>query len=425
MSRTLYCLVFYLALPLILFRLLWRSVKAPAYRLRWNERLGFYSKAQTDLNPQGKSIVFHAVSVGEVHAAVPLIRQVQKEFPLREIIVTTSTPTGSDRVKAIFGDSVGHVYLPYDFPGAVKRFLNFARADVVIILETELWPNLIHYCGCKSVKVMLVNARLSEKSLRSYQKISGLAQQMMSGLSVVAAQSDDDAKGFIRLGLPPAVLHITGSMKFDVKLDKEQVATGQALKAALNGRPVLVAGSTREGEEEKVLEAFQLILNELPNTLLVLVPRHPERFSAVAALVKGKGLNLVKRTDEQNISTTTQVLIGDSMGEMQLFYSMGDIAFVGGSLVETGCQNIIEPAALGLPVITGPSLFNFKAISEMLLEAGGMQVAKNVQALAQITLVLLKGEGQRSVMSLKALDAVKANQGATGALMGLIKRVVD
>lgn len=418
MNRSFYTLLFYLALPLIFFRLLWRSIKSPAYRLRWRERLGFYGPFKN--KKKNNNIIFHAVSVGEVHAAVPLIRQVQKAFPERDIVLTTSTPTGSVRVKVIFGESVRHVYLPYDLPGAVKRFLGFTNADLLIILETELWPNLLHYCRRRGMKVMLVNARLSEKSRRNYQKIPKLVQKMLSDLNIVAAQSSADGEAFVSLGLPPAALQVTGSMKFDVSLDDEQVAAGKVLKDGLNSRPVLVAGSTREGEEEKVLDAFQKVLQLRPELLLILVPRHPERFDAVYALAQSRGFEIIRRTDEKNITPKVQVLLGDSMGEMQLYYESADIAFVGGSLVDTGCQNIIEPAALGLPVITGPSLYNFKGVSDILVKGGAMRVVQTPQELAQVVLELLKDKSSLEKMSLHARSVVKKNQGASERLMRLI-----
>lgn len=451
MSRTLYSALFYLALPFLYLRLLRRSLRAPAYRQRWRERLGFYGQNPQVINKNGpngshsglkaglddgasladeqqRTLVIHAVSVGEVHAAVPLIEQIQQAWPQWNIVLTTSTPTGSERVKSIFGQKLTHVYLPYDVPGAVQRFLGYTRPNLLILMETELWPNLIHYSHQQGVAVLLANARLSKKSLRGYLKGGSLVRQMLENISVLAAQSDSDGERFIQLGLPQSRLQITGTMKFDISGNEVQVDAGRAFKQALDGRPVVVAGSTREGEEEKVFSAFAQILAVHPDALLILVPRHPERFDGVYSLLCSRGLQGVRRSEinqrSDGLASSVQVLLGDTMGEMSFYYGAADLAFVGGSLVDTGCQNIIEPAALGLPVITGPSLFNFQSISALLIEAGAMRVVANADELATTLIELIENKADAQEMAKCASALVETNRGASERLLGLVEKLL-
>ncbi len=388
----------------------WRSLNDSRYRQRWSERLAFYSDKKFKLNKP--VIVFHAVSVGELHAAVPLIRACQALLPEWTFTLTTTTVTGSARVKAIFGDSVQHCYMPYDTPGSIKRFLKAVNPSILVILETELWPNLLFYGKQEGCKLLLLNARLSEKSFLNYRKHAKLTSSMLLHFDIVAAQFEQDAEHFRQLGLPERVLKITGTMKFDQEMDKEQYQSGLAMKQELQ-RPVLVAGSTREGEEEKILLAFKAILKAAPELLLVLVPRHPDRFHEVAELLSRQGFEYVLRSSEEKVSSDKQILLGDSLGEMQFYYASADVAFVGGSLVDTGCQNIIEPAALGLPVITGPSLFNFKAVSELLLESGAMLVVADANELAEKVLLLLQDKVLRQSMANASSATVLRHRGAT------------
>ena len=410
MNRTLYSLIYYLVLPLIFFRMWWRSLKDSRYRQRWSERLAFYPDEKFNLSKP--VIVFHAVSVGELHAAVPLIRTCQEVLPEWTFTLTTTTVTGSDRVKAIFGDSIQHCYMPYDTPGSIKRFLKAVQPRILVILETELWPNLLFYSVQQGCKLLLLNARLSDKSFLNYRKHARLTSSMLSSFAIVAAQSKQDAEHFRQLGLPDKALHITGTMKFDQEMDQVQYEAGLAMKQELQ-RPILVAGSTREGEEEKVLQAFKILLTTLPELLLILVPRHPDRFNEVANLLNKQGYEYALRSSGEDVSREKQILLGDSLGEMQFYYASADVAFVGGSLVDTGCQNIIEPAALGVPVVTGPSLFNFQAVSELLLEAGAMLVVADAAELAEKATLLLQDKVQRQSMADAASATVKDNRGAT------------
>lgn len=418
MHRTVYNFLTYLALPLVLLRLLWRSRKAPGYRRRWRERLGWYSH-QTMLAP-GPTLILHAVSVGEVHAAQPLIEQILAARPGLNVVVTTATPTGSARVEKLFGKRVYHVYLPYDLPGAVQRFLSKFSPTVLVLLETELWPNLLRACESVGCKVILANARLSPKSQRSYLRVAVLTQIMLQSMDTVAAQASADGDRFITLGLDPRKLQINGTLKFDVAVNQYQLEQAQVLKSTWAGRPVWIAASTREGEENKVLQAFASVLQQLPHALLVLVPRHPERFHEALTLAELAGFNAQQFSAAMPITLATQVLVGDTMGDMAFYYGLADLAFVGGSLINTGCQNIIEPAAMGLPILTGPSLFNFQAVSELLLTAGGMETVADAETLGARVAALLQHTTVAREMGKKALEVVAANQGATARLCKLI-----
>jgi 3-deoxy-D-manno-octulosonic-acid transferase len=419
-NRFLYCALFYLATPVILLRLLWRSLRAPDYRKRWAERFAFYG----DLPLRRVDVVFHTVSVGEVHAAVPLIRKLQAHDPSLEILVTTTTPTGSARVPAMLGDTVQHVYLPYDYPGAVNRFLDRFAPRLLVIMETEWWPNLVHCCAVRGVRLMLANARLSEKSQGNYQRMHKLAGEMLKSFDAVTGQSQHDRDRLVALGLPPAKVEIAGSMKYDMMLNADMLVQARQDKEAMAGRPVLIAASTRtldgEAEEEKILQAFGTLVAERPDLLLVLVPRHPERFDSVAALAGKRGFSIARRSRDRIALPEQQVLIGDSMGEMQYYFGLADIAFVGGSLVNTGCQNIIEPAAIGLPVITGPSLYNFQAVSEAMIAVQGMLVVANAAELAAVVKSLLDNPSQQQVMGEAARSVVEANQGATARNLAVL-----
>lgn len=421
MNRTLYSLIYYLVLPLIFFRMWWRSLKDSRYRQRWSERLAFYPDEKFNLSKP--VIVFHAVSVGELHAAVPLIRACQEVLPEWTFTLTTTTVTGSDRVKAIFGDSIQHCYMPYDTPGSIKRFLKAVQPRILVILETELWPNLLFYSAQQGCKLLLLNARLSDKSFLNYRKHARLTSSMLSSFAIVAAQFKQDAEHFRQLGLPDKALHITGTMKFDQPMDQVQHEAGLAMKQELK-RPIFVAGSTREGEEEKVLQAFKILLTTLPELLLILVPRHPDRFNEVANLLNKQGYEYALRSSGEDVSREKQILLGDSLGEMQFYYASADVAFVGGSLVDTGCQNIIEPAALGVPVVTGPSLFNFQAVSELLLEAGAMLVVADANELAEKATLLLQDKERRENMANAARATIKSNRGATDRQKQLILEAI-
>ena len=423
MSRLIYSLLFYLLLPLVVLRLLYRSLKAPAYRRRWAERFGFIDLAR-DQRPM---IWLHSVSVGETLAAIPLVRRLLNDYPGHQLLITTMTPTGSERVRAVFGDQVLHCYAPYDLPDAVARFLRRAQPALCIIMETELWPNTIAGCVAARVPVVLANARLSEKSARGYQRFTGLTMNMLQGLSAVAAQHDDDAQRFLSLGLPAASVAVTGNIKFDLTIDEELRQHAAVLGEQWRGenqRPVWLVASTHRGEDEIILDAFAQIKQRLPECLLVLVPRHPERFNDVALLCRQRGFTLARRSADE-ASGSVDILLGDTMGELMMFFGACDLAFIGGSLVPTGGHNMIEAAAWGAPVITGPHLFNFAEASRLLLNADAMIICDDAAGLAESVGHLLEDKARRTLRGEAARLVAEANRGALDRLLAIIARQLD
>lgn len=413
LNRLTYNFLFTLILPLIVVRLLWRSVRSPAYARRWAERFGLAKLDGAQRGQRGRWLWVHAVSVGESIAAAPLIRKLRAEHPELPIVVTTMTPTGSQRVREMFGNDVCHVYAPYDHPIAVTNFLRRFQPHTLVIMETELWPNIIHYMKTAGGRVIVANARLSEKSARGYEKFPKLGKPMLQQIDCIAAQAENDALRFRRLGVAQQQLQITGSIKFEIDVPDSLTQYSAALANLIEGeRPILIAASTREGEEEKVLLAYKACLRKIPDLLLILVPRHPERFRAVAKLVQERGLALVKRSENSTVSELCNVFLGDSMGEMLNYFSVSDVAFVGGSLVPTGCHNVLEPAALGLPVLVGPSQFNFQTICEQLEEAGALQSVVDEQALADAVLVLFEDAAMRQRMGDAGRAVIQENRGA-------------
>lgn len=423
MHRVIYSVVFYLALPVILIRLLIRSLKAPAYRKRIAERFALQSMPQ-GFDNEKLTLWIHAVSVGETAASAPLVAQLQHLYPDAQIVMTTMTPTGSDRVRLLFGESVYHVYVPYDLPGACNRFLDKYQPSLLILMETELWPNLVHSCHQYGVKLLLANARLSEKSAAGYGRFATFTSSLLEKIDKIAAQAAPDAQRFIDLGAKSNQVVVTGSLKFLVDVN---VKEPQAYFAAIgnSARPVLVAASTREGEEEKVLAAFKKCITEIPSLLLVLIPRHPERFAKASRLSEEQGFTTVKRSDGGVVEQSIQVVIGDSMGEMLGYYSVATIAFVGGSLVDTGCQNVLEPAALGIPILVGPSQYNFATICKQLEQAGGLHTVQSEAELADSISMLIADEQARQEMGERGKQLVRENQNALPALMSLVEPLIQ
>ena len=421
MYRFVYSVIFYIALPVILIRILTRSLKVPAYRKRIGERFALQPIPQ-GFDNNILTLWIHAVSVGETVASASLVAELQRLYPDAQIVMTTMTPTGSDRARMLFGESVLHAYIPYDLPGACNRFLDKYRPDLLILMETELWPNLVHSCRRRGVKLLLANGRLSERSALGYGRFATFTRSLLEQIDSIAAQAAPDAQRFIDLGANLEKVTVTGSLKFLVDVnEKEKKAYFSGIENA--ARPILVAASTREGEEEKVLTAFKKCLVEIPSLLLLLIPRHPERFAKVRRLSEEEGFTTVRRSDgivEPNI----QIVIGDSMGEMLDYYSVATIAFVGGSLVDTGCQNVLEPAALGIPVLVGPSQFNFATICKQLEYAGGLKTVKNEMELAQDISELIVDEKVRQEMGKRGKQLVRENQNALPALMKLVTPLI-
>jgi len=419
-NRAVYNSILYLLLPVFVVRLLWRTLLSPDYGRRWRQRFGYVAKAR-QMRAEKRWIWLHAVSVGETLASAPLVRALREQHPDLGIVVTTMTPTGSDRVRELFGDDVCHVYAPYDYNGAVKRFLQSFRPELVVLMETELWPNLVHFSKQQGATVLVLNARLSERSFLGYQKFAGLGKPMLQQIDLIVTQAQIDADRFRRLNVPEEHIVVAGSMKVEAALPRDQGSSESALAHRIDGpRRIWIAASTREGEEEKVLAAFRLALRELPDLLLVLVPRHPERFDAVARLCRKETLRVVRRSDDRQVDVLTNVFLGDSMGEMPDYYRLAGLAFVGGSLVDTGCQNVLEPAALGLPVITGPSQYNFQTICDQLQDAGALEKVDNEHILAQRVIELFRDEEKRRCMGDAGRTSVAANRGALQRTLQII-----
>lgn len=424
--RWLYTALFYLLVPAIVLRLLWRSRRAPAYRRRIGERFGWFGEdGGISVPGQGDGIWVHAVSVGETIAAAPMIRRLQERYPSARIVVTTMTPTGSERVRALFGDSVDHVYAPYDVPDCIARFLNRTRPQLAIIVETELWPNTIHACAAHGIPLLVANARLSARSARGYRRLRALAEPMMAELTRVVAQNAADGERFVELGLPRERLRVSGSIKFDLALEPELRERAAEIRAGWGAeRLVWIAASTHEGEESIALEAHRRLRARHPDALLVLVPRHPERFGPVAALVERMGLHVQRRSAGRPLDADTAVLLGDTMGELLCLYGCADIAFVGGSLIPRGGHNMLEPAAWGLPLITGHSDFNFREISALLQQADALAQVADVGELAAQLQALAADPMQRSRCGAAARQVVDANRGALDKLMAEIEALL-
>jgi 3-deoxy-D-manno-octulosonic-acid transferase len=420
-------LFFYLLMPFVCLRLFWRGRLVPGYRDRWQERFGFIPPLSDADGEVGRDVIWvHAVSVGETMAAVPLIRRLQTLYPDYLIAVTTSTPTGSERVKALLGDSVYHCYAPYDTPGAVSRFLNTLKPKILIIKETELWPNIIHGCYRRNIPVLLANARLSARSADGYRRFSILAKPMLAELAMVAAQHKDDCRRFLSLGLAEARVQVTGNIKFDLEITaaQRQQAANLGRQWQQGIRPIWLVASTHKGEDELILQAFRGILAKYPKTLLVLVPRHPDRFDQVAALCRAEGFAVARRGKGQQPALETQVLLGDTMGELPLFFGASDVAFVGGSLVPVGGHNLMEPAAWGIPVLSGRHLFNFAEASALLIERGGLEICCTPKEIAAAVIRLLADRDLCRQQGAAALAVVEANRGAMARLLAIIEQLL-
>lgn len=417
--RHLYTTLFYLSTPFIILRLLYRSLKAPAYRRRISERFGFVPIcSQTD------SIWLHAVSLGEAIAATPLIRALLTHFPESPLIVTNMTPTGSNYIQKTFGKQVINTYVPYDIPFAIKRFLKRTRPQLVIMMETELWPNILHYCAKTNIPFLIANARLSERSAIGYNRVKSLVSSMLQQVDIVAAQSELDAQRFITLGLPAAKAKVIGNIKFDLELPTDLLIQGQQLRQQwCANRPIWVAASTHQGEEDIILSAFAKIRQNIPNCLLVLVPRHPERFKQVADLCLKHHYCISLRSTNEKITTKTAIIIGDTLGELTLMYAACDLAFVGGSLVPTGGHNLLEPAALGIPALTGPYTHNFVEANRLLQSAGAViQVTSSDDLAANVNRLLLNTP-ERIAIGARAKRLVDENRGALARLLLLVEEI--
>ncbi len=413
----LYSLLLYLLLPIALLRLLWRGRRAPAYRRRWGERLGFYGN-----RPMAAGLWIHAVSVGETQAAAPLIKHFLDQHPDLGVMVTTTTPTGSERLRALFEDRVRHVYVPYDLPLILSRFLDRVRPRLVLVMETEIWPNLLRVCAGRGIPVILGNARLSAASARGYARLGAFARETFARLSLVAAQAEADAQRFIELGVPAERVRVTGSIKFDLRQPASLEDKAEATRRLWGSdRPVWVAGSTHEGEEEPLLAAHRRIREALPQALLVLVPRHPERFDRVAALAARQGMPAVRRSSGVVCGPKEAVFLGDTMGELPVLIAAADAAFIGGSLVPVGGHNLLEAAAVGVPVAIGPHAFNFAAITRLLVEEDAAVQVADAEALIPVMIDWLSDAATRARIGEQGRQVVARNRGALERLLALVE----
>jgi len=418
--RWLYLLLSYLAAPLVAGVLLWKGFANRAYWERFEERFGF---GRSRLERPG--IWLHAVSVGEVVAASSLVKALRARYPELPIVITTVTPTGARRVKDLFGDSVLHSYAPYDTPGSVRRFFARMQPKLAIIMETELWPNLYAECGRRGIPLVLANARISPRSVERYRRFSGLFGYALSHGIVIGAQSERDAERFRSLGAATARVHVTGNLKADVGFPPEVPELGARFRAEhLAGRPSWVAASTHEGEESQVLDAHVAVRSSLPGALLFLVPRHPERFASVADLLTSRGIRFSRRSAGSVPAQEDEVFLVDTLGDLPMFYAAADLAFVAGSLVPIGGHNLLEPAALGKPVLAGPHNFNAEDLATLLEEAGALEIVQDATGLAAAVVRLLSDDELRRTRGEKALRAVSENGGALERLLGLIEPLV-
>lgn len=422
MIRIAYSALFIVLLPFMVLRMLLRSRRAPAYRQRLLERFGFFSPPD-DARP---CIWIHAVSLGETLAARPLVERLLEAFPGHRLLVTTTTPTGSEQVQRLFGDRVFHVYAPWDTPGAVKRFLKRADPGLLVLMETELWPNLLHYSKRSGCQIVLANARLSARSAAGYARLARTSREMLGALDWLGAQSSADADRFLQLGMNPARISVTGSIKFDVQLDDEIRDRVEGLREqwALAQRPVIIFASTHEGEEALALSAFAAFKKQQTSALLLLAPRHPERFDAVYALCMDAGLQVARRSQSESVDADTELVLLDSLGELSQLFGVADIAVIGGSFISRGGHNPLEAAAWGMPVLCGPSMFNFEDITERLSEAGGLKRCADEAQLVDQFELLLGDENEKRRRGAAALMVLEKNRGALNALLTGVKSLL-
>ncbi|HCI53950.1 MAG TPA: 3-deoxy-D-manno-octulosonic acid transferase [Gallionella sp.] len=412
--RVLYTVLLWLLLPFIFLKLLRRSRRQPEYLQHLGERFGFY------LANSAKPVIWlHAVSVGETRATVSLVAKLRASYPDHQILLTHTTPTGRAISEQLYGDEVLRVYLPYDYPFAVRRFLRHYRPELGILMETEIWFNLIHEAHAAGVPVLLLNARLSEKSARGYARASHLTRSALRQLNAIAAQTPDDAARLIQLGAGP--VSVMGNLKFDIAPPPAMLTLGVALRGQFGTkRKIVLAASTREGEEALLLDAWQA-----GGVLLVIVPRHPQRFDEIAQLLSSRGLRYQRRSENRDVASDIQVVLGDSMGEMFAYYAACDVAYIGGSLLPFGGQNLIEACSVGTPVLIGPHTYNFTEATRLAVEAGAAVRVNDAAELFQVAGSLLGDEGRLAAMRQQGMQFVASHRGATDKAMDVIASVIE
>ncbi len=419
MQRLTYNCLSYLAIPYIVGRLLWNGLGDRRYWQRWPERFGWPKASWAE----HQAVLWaHTVSVGELHTAAPLLRRLSETFPAYRMLVTTVTPTGAERVPAALGERARHLYLPYDLRPAVRRFLARTQPRLGLVLETELWPELFFSCQRRGIPLCLLNARMSQRSADRYRRVAGLMRRTLSTLQLIAAREAADARRFIAMGADPAIVQVTGNLKYDLEIPASVEPRGRELRARLFGNgPIWIAASTHRGEEEQVLQAHAQVVRDLPRARLVLVPRHPRRAPEVRRLChRLSKAPMVSRTSG-SACPEGGVLLLDTLGELPPFYAAADVAFVGGSLVPHGGHNLLEPAALGRPVLTGPHLWNFQEAAAMLCSAQGAELVPNADALGAAVLGLLYHEDEARARGRRAARVVAKNRGAVARTAELLQ----
>lgn len=411
----------YVMTPFILYRLAIRGIKSRDYLARWKERFGYFQAPE-----QGCSLWVHAVSVGEVNAAAPLVDALRKQYPNERLIVTTVTPTGSDRVHQLWGNDVFHVYLPYDLPSAMRRFMQRVKPRMAIIMETEIWPNLFFACVRNHIPLVVANARLSRKSLRGYGPIRYLMRMAIRSATHVLAQSPQDANRFIELGARPTRVHIVGNLKYEMLVPKLLKQDATALRAQFAPeRPVWMAASTHDGEEMAIIEAHAQLMKRFPDAVLLVAPRHPERFEAMAELCRSYGFVTHIRSEDDLPNQETQCFVVNTMGELLMFFSVSDIAFVAGSFEPIGGHNVLEPAALGVPVLVGPHTFNFEEVTDLLLEEHAAVRVADADALAKQLIAWFEQPDERRLVGKNARRVVLAERGAVQRTMDYLNPILS
>lgn len=417
--RFIYTGLAYLLVPFAFGTILWRGFKDRSYWKNLSERFGFGRRETL------ATIWVHAVSMGEVQAAAPLVRALRSRYSHMPLVLTTVTPTGALRARSLFGEDVHVRFVPYDLPGCVRRFFDRARPRLAVILETELWPNLYRECGRRSIPLVLASARISPRSVGRYRLLVSLFRQTLSHGIVIAAQSENDAERFKSIGANPRRTHVIGNIKFDFELPEGVAAAGKQLRELqAPSRPVWIAGSTHEGEDDPVLNAHVRVQQQIGNPLLVLVPRHPNRFESVANTLRRRAFRFVSRRAGGQVRPETEVWLVDTLGELLTFYAAADVAFVAGSLVPIGGHNLLEPAALGLPILTGPHNFNSEDVARLLLEVGAARVVHNADELAVEITRLLSDAMERHCMGDIGRRTLDKNRGALQRLLDLIDPLV-
>ena len=419
--RFLYSFILYLLTPVVILRLVWQGRDSIDYLKRWKERFGFIP-----VNKISNCVIWiHAVSVGEIQAARPLINLLFRYYPDHVIVVTTTTLTGARILKQHYGNKIVHYYFPYDLPGVIKRFIRRLAPKLLIILETEIWPNLIHFCHVNSIPIALVNARMSELSAKKYKRLLRLTQSTIKKIDIISAQSDLDAERFVELGADNEKIHNSGNLKFDIETTASIKEKGHLIRQKFSPhRPVWIAASTHPGEEELLLQVFSKVLSRIPDCLLVIVPRHPERANNIQTLCNRNNFNSICKSREQAYGSTTSIFILDTLGELPAYYSASDVAFVGGSLVPVGGHNLLEPASLGLPIITGPYLFNFSEISQALCNIEVAWIIGDLNGIANKVIELLLDAELRLDAGDKGRKFVQSNIGNANKTLNLISNLL-